>query len=191
MLLANSLFLYFRRRVFQNVPDGEMRCKRPIKMSPLCQLQMTLSVGVSGVTVGWSRSPPRQREYRGAGEEDRFAADSSLEGGGFELPVPRKEGVIARDPAFFEGHRFLYQQQPLPVREEAGRVRSVELRDFMASGLFFQSLSQVLSPLADEAPGRLDGIMFILCAEIVHRRIWDETMKRNPHTPDFFKNILG
>jgi hypothetical protein len=79
----------------------------------------------------------------------------------------------------------------LPVREEGGRVRRLELGDFMASGPFFQSLSQVLSSLADEAPGRLDGILFILCAEIVHRRNWDETMKRNPQTLDFFKNILG
>ena len=109
----------------------------------------------------------------------------------FQLHILGLAGDMAADPEVFEEHRLLYQQQPLPVREEAGRVRRLELGDFMASGPFFQSLSQVLSPLADEAPERLDGIIDILCAEIVHWRAWDETMKRNPHTPDFFKNILG
>jgi hypothetical protein len=113
------------------------------------------------------------------------------------LPAPFQShildlaGEMAADPECFEGHRRLYQDQPLPVREEAGRVRGRELGDFMATGPFFQSLSQVLSPLADDAPERLDGILYILCGEIVHRRAWDETMKRNPQTPAFFKNILG
>jgi hypothetical protein len=112
------------------------------------------------------------------------------------LPAPFQShmldlaGEMATDAKCFEDHRRLYEDQPRPVREAAGRVRSGELGDFMASGPFFQSLCQVLGPLADEAPGQLDGILYILCGEIVHRRAWDETIKRNPQTLDFFKNNI-
>jgi hypothetical protein len=109
----------------------------------------------------------------------------------FQLHILGVASDMATDPEFFDGHCLLYEQQPSPIREAAGLVRSQELDDFMATSPFFQSLSQVLSPLADEAPERLDGIIDILCAEIVHRRIWDETMNRHPQTPAFFKNILG
>jgi hypothetical protein len=60
------------------------------------------------------------------------------------LPAPFQShildlaGDMAADPECFEAHRRLYQDQPLPVREEAGRVRTRELADFMASGVCFE-----------------------------------------------------
>ncbi len=73
--------LYFARRVsFQ--PCADMTCRRRIKMSPLCQLEMTLPEGFSGGVGGDDTADERSGAFAAGGAAGFGSAAADERGGG-------------------------------------------------------------------------------------------------------------
>ena len=111
----------------------------------------------------------------------------------FQAHIQDMARDLVADPEFYDYFVQSLNQQRDTVGPVSDKVRREELAITGAGGTFFQIMTQMLAPLADKAETRrkLGTIIDILCAEIVHRRAWDETMNRNPHTLEFLKRGLG
>jgi hypothetical protein len=114
----------------------------------------------------------------------------------FQLHIQDMVGDLVTDPEFYGATLELHNQRRDTVGAISGEVRKEEPGK-SATGIqslpFYRNVMEMLAPLAEKPESREkpDKIIDILCAEIVHRRAWDEQMLYNSHTLDFLKESIG
>src|SRR5271165_435689 len=78
---------------FHNANYGHVACRRPIKMSPLCQLQMTLPGGFSGGVGGDGSSDERSGTFAAGGAAGFGPKATDDESGGSAFGARAASGV--------------------------------------------------------------------------------------------------
>src|SRR6516165_9159068 len=91
--LARGIASVTSRKIFHNIYYATFACRRPIKMSPACQLQMTLARGVPGGVWGGGFSDERSRTAAARGAAGFGSAAADARGGGAAARARTASGV--------------------------------------------------------------------------------------------------